>query len=341
MVAAAVYTQGPDRHHAIIDPVKSLSKLPVTPETAQELFYRHMGRAARIRSYEELTEGYFNAAYRVELVDGMACVLKVAPPPEVRVLRYEHDILNTEVEVLRLVASRTTMPVPAVLFHDARCDLLPSPCFAMQFVTGEMLHTLRASLSPQDNDHIDRTCGGYLRQMNAISGPGFGRYTPSARQFPTWRQAYDQLLTDVLLDGEAEKIELPLSYQELLALARQHYTVFDEVTRPALVHWDLWDGNIFINPQTRQVAGIIDFERALWADPLMEVNFGAFGYNPAFIQGYGLALPLSPAQQTRRVLYNLYLFLIMVIECRYRRYPTNDQEVWARGKLAEAIAALQ
>jgi aminoglycoside phosphotransferase (APT) family kinase protein len=321
--------------------MNSLSKLPVSQEAAQVLFKCHMGSATRISSYQELTEGFFNAAYRVELADGMVCVLKVAPPPEVRVLRYEREILHTEVEVLRLVASRTTMPVPAVLFHDERCDLLPSPCFAMQFMEGEPLHKLRPSLSLEENERIDRVCGDYLRQMNALSGPGFGLYTPSAMRFSTWRQAYEQLLSDVLLDGEAEEIELPLSSEALLVLVRQHYAALDEVTHPALVHWDLWDGNIFINPATRQVNAIIDFERALWADPLMEVNFGAFGFNPAFLQGYGFILPLSPAQQTRRALYNLYLFLIMVIECRYRRYPTNDQENWARGKLANVIAGLQ
>ncbi len=108
-----------------------------------------------------------------------------------------------------------------------------------------------------------------------------------------------------------------------------------------------WDGNIFVDPATRQVSGLIDFERALWADPLMEVNFGAFGVNPAFIQGYSrgenasFSLPFSPAQQTRRALYDLYLFLIMVIECRYRRYPTDDQENMAREKVAEMIAGLK
>ena len=321
--------------------MKSLSKLPVSQEAAQALFNSYLGSAARICSYQELTEGFFNAAYRVELADGMVCVLKVAPPPEVRVLRYERAIMHTEVEVLRLVASGTTMPVPAVLFHDERCELLPSPCFAMQFVAGEPLHKLRSSLSLDENQRIDRVCGDYLRQMNALSGPDFGLYTPAAPRFSTWRQAYEQLLSDVLLDGEAERVNLPLSSAALLALARQHFAALDEVTRPALVHWDLWDGNIFIDPLTRQVNGIIDFERALWADPLMEVNFGAFGFNPDFIQGYGFDLPLTPAQQTRRALYNLYLFLIMVIECHYRHYPTNDQENWARGKLAEVIAVLQ
>ena len=320
----------------------SLSKLPVSQETAQALFKRHMGGEAQIRAYQELTEGYFNAAYRVELVDGKVYVLKVAPPPEVRVLRYEREIMRTEVDVLRMVAAQTTMPVPAILFHDQACDLLPSACFAMQFVKGEPLHKLRASLPLEDLERIDRACGDYLRQMNGICGTGFGLFTPSAPRFPSWREAYDQLLRDVLLDGEEIGIALPLSSQEVLELAHQHYSALDEVERPALVHWDLWDGNIFIDPEKRQVSGIIDFERALWGDPLMEVNFGAFGFiNPAFVEGYGLSLPLSPAQQARRRLYNLYLFLIMVIETAYRQYPTDDQERWTRVKLEETIGELK
>jgi aminoglycoside phosphotransferase (APT) family kinase protein len=289
----------------------------------------------------------FNAAYRVDLADGTTCVLKVAPPPEVRVLRYEREILRTEVEVLRLAAARTDMPVPRVLFHDESCDLLPSPCYAMDFVPGESLHKLRPSLPIEEQERIDRECAAYLRQLNAIQGSDFGLYTPSAPRFPAWRDAFDHLLTDILLDGEEAGVSLPLGYPALRELARRHYPALDEITQPVLVHWDLWDGNIFIDPArsigaaTRQISGMIDFERALWADPLMEVNFGPFGINPAFFAGYGLTLPFSPSQRTRRLLYDLYLFLIMVIECAYRRYPTDDQEKWVRPLLVETIEKLK
>jgi aminoglycoside phosphotransferase (APT) family kinase protein len=319
----------------------SLSKLPVPLETAQALFTRHLSGEARIHAYQELTDGMYNAAYRVDLADGMTCVLKVAPPPEVRVLRYEREILRAEVEVLRLAAARTAMPVPKVLFHAESSDLLPSPCFAMDFVPGESLHKLRPSLPTAEQERIDRECAAFLRQLNAIQGPDFGLFTPSAPRFPTWRAAFDQLLKDILLDGEEAQVSLPLPTQALLELARRHYAVLDEVTQPCLVHWDLWDGNIFIDPATLQISGMIDFERALWADLLMEVNFGPLGINPAFFAGYGLILPFSPSQRTRRLLYDLYLFLIMVIECSYRRYPTDDQEKWVRPMLEETIKKLE
>ena len=38
---------------------------------------------------------------------------------------------------------------------------------------------------------------------------------------------------------------------------------FDKVTQPTLVHWDMWEGNIFV--KAGHVVGVIDWERALWA----------------------------------------------------------------------------
>ena len=52
----------------------------------------------------ECKEGWFNAAYLATLDDGRRCVLKVAPPPGVTVLTYEHDIMTTEVTAMRMVA---------------------------------------------------------------------------------------------------------------------------------------------------------------------------------------------------------------------------------------------
>ena len=58
-------------------------------------------------------------------------------------------------------------------------------------------------------------------------------------------------------------------------LCAEAHPALDEVQSPRLVHWDLWDGNVFVDPATAQITGISDFERSLWGDPLMEVNFGA------------------------------------------------------------------
>jgi len=56
---------------------------------------------------------------------------------------------------------------------------------------------------------------------------------------------------------------------------------------PQLVHWDAWDANFFV--KDGKITGILDFERALWADPLMEAQFRAlaFGGVSESMRGYG------------------------------------------------------
>jgi fructosamine-3-kinase len=119
------------------------------------------------------------------------------------------------------------------------------------------------------------------------------------------------------------------------------YPTLEEVRTSYLVHWDLWDGNIFLDAETGQLTGIIDFERALWGDPLMEANFAGFYDLTAFCEGYGRVMPATPNEHVRRTLYDIYLFLIIVIEHYYRQYPSNELEQWGRGKLVEAFEKLK
>lgn len=318
----------------------SLSKTPVSDASAQAIVAHHLGSSARVQSFTELTDGYFNAAYRVELADGLVFVLKVAPPAEVRVLRYERDIMRTEVDVLRLVREQTDMPVPRVLFADDSRRIIANSFFAMEFLPGTPFNKIKAEMPPDDKLAIERAAGRYLRQMNDISGPCFGLFAHPDRQSQRWREAFGWLMDDILADGREMNVILPLPPEELAARLDSHYTVLDEVTLPRLVHWDLWDGNIFVDPVAHNITAVIDFERALWADPLMECNFGAFGVSTAFVEGYGRPMLQTESQKRRRVLYNVYLYLIMIIECYYRRYETDKQETWARGQLDRELRGL-
>ena len=148
------------------------------------------------------------------------------------------------------------------------------------------------------------------------------------------------MLLNILADGQELRVILPMDYDTLYHQLAAHFAALDEVRIPRLVHWDLWDGNIFIHPEKKNITGLIDFERALWADPLMEANFGAFGINPSFMEGYGKEMLATINQQKRHTLYDIYLFLIMIIECYFRKYDTNKQENWAREKLKAELEIL-
>ena len=122
---------------------------------------------------------------------------------------------------------------------------------------------------------VDAQVAGLLRQMNSITHTTFGRQAPSAPTFARWSSAFVALFDDALADGEAASVELPVAYETIRALIRESGDVLDEVTAPCFVHWDLWDSNVFVDPDTLSVVGVIDFERALWGDPLMEGQFFA------------------------------------------------------------------
>ncbi len=320
--------------------MQSLSKTPVSRQLAGQIIARHFGSRTSITSYRELTDGFFNAAYFLELNDGSRCVLKIAPHPSVRVLRYEKNIMRTEVEVMRLIKTRTDIPVPSILCFDSSRSLIESDYFVMDFIEGVPLNKIRETLSPGECHAVDVRTGQFLYQMNVITGDQFGYFAQPELQSRNWRETFDRMLRNVLADGQVVGVILPVGYDALYSQLADHFDALDEVQIPRLVHWDLWDGNIFIHPETKQITGLIDFERALWADPLMEANFGAFVINPSFLEGYGEDMLTTINQQTRHTLYDVYLFLIMIVECYYRKYENNQQENWAREKLKGELEIL-
>lgn len=318
----------------------SLSKTLITAEKAQTLVAAAFGSHAYIHTFTELTDGFFNSAYAITLADGLPTVLKIAPPPNVRVLRYEHSLMSAEVAALRQVKEQTTVPIPTVYAYDTTCNLLPSPYFFMSFVPGTPYHLLRSSLPIASQEQIDHTVGQYVRQMNELTGPAFGYGAPDSWRESSWRVAFLKMLDNVLTDGEEADVLLPRPYAVLRQQLYQLAPALDEVTIPHFVHWDLWDGNIFVDPTTHEVTGLIDFERALWGDPLLEAQFRTWQAGSAVAQGYGRPMLTTPAEQQRRLLYNIYLYLIMVIECTYRQYATPDQENWTRPQLTADLARL-
>lgn len=320
--------------------MQSVSKRNIDVATARQMITAAFGAHAAIGRYAELRDGYFNAAYQIDLADGRRVVLKVAPSPGVRVMRYEHGILGSEVQMLRLVRAYTNVPVPEVYFHDDSLTVIDSPYFLMSFVTGKAYHQVRDSFTPQRRAIVEQTTGTYLHQVNAISGPYFGYPALASRGYRSWRQAFLAMFEDLLQDGLEKYVVLPVEYGTLRRQVEAAASALDDVHTPQLVHWDLWDGNIFVDPKTGLITGLIDFERALWGDPLMEFQYRTLAISPAFESGYGVSLLDAPSARIRRTLYNLYLYLIMVVECSYRHYKTDDQERWARQQLAADLDRL-
>nr|WP_274528380.1 aminoglycoside phosphotransferase family protein [Paenibacillus piscarius] len=292
------------------------------------------GAELDIASSRELTGGFYNTAYDLELSDGRSVILKVAPGPETEVLSYEKDIMRAEVEALRLMRAQGGVPVPEVYCYDESLKLISSPYFFLEKVKGQPYNEIKDSLTPEQQASIEHEVGRYQRRINEIGGPAFGLFgkTP-VESGRTWRETFRSILLDVLQDAVRLGAQLPASLTEFEQVLERYLPALDEVTQPRLVHWDLWNGNIFVQDGT--VVSIIDWERAMWGDVLQEYYFRHFENSAAFHEGYGITFTRRN-ELLRKQLYDLHLDLILAIECYSRQYKDEDHVRWAQDNLTES-----
>lgn len=286
----------------------------------------------------ELKEGYFNVAYLITLDNGEKTILKIAPNPDTRIMSYEKNIMFSEVDSLRLVKKETGVPVPDILYYDDSHEICSSDYFFMSVIEGETLHVLTDSLSENEKSIIQYKLGEYNHTINQITGTKFGYYAQPDLQGTCWFEVFRSMLQLAFYDAYVANIELPFEEKEILGLLEKDRFYFDEVTVPCLVHWDLWAGNVFI--KDKEIAGIIDFERCIWADPLMEVGFRCYERNTDFLEGYGLP-KLTKEQDRRARWYDIYLFQVMLLETEYRKYETNDLHNWAKDMIVQCTSTIR
>jgi aminoglycoside phosphotransferase (APT) family kinase protein len=266
----------------------SPTKVPVTDAELAAMVRRGFGAQARITGCVELTDGTYNAVYRIRLADGapgdasrggvalstaapgeVELVLKVAPPVELDHLSHEVHLMRTEVDFYRRAAP-AGVPVPGVAYADLGRDLIPRDYAFLDLLPGQALKDVKADLSTVDLATIHRELGAAVARLHTLTGDRFGYpLRASATWQPTWRAAFLAMVDDLLADAARLAVDLPLPVPEIRARLHRHGPLLDAVDRPALVHFDLWDGNVFVRPTAAgwRLAGLIDGERALYGDP--------------------------------------------------------------------------
>lgn len=343
----------------------SVTKTRLSDAQIQAIVSDFYGQAPKTLEIREFTSGCYNAAYLLT-TEHRPVVLKVAPKPSVKVLQYEHNILDAETRVLDILSrTNASLRTPKVHKFDPSCKLIEAPYAIIDYIPGETLDKCRKSLSEADARNVDQACGRHLAFINSITraksgddrpdGPlsEFGLCAIDAPRFSTWREAFSDLLLGLLADAEYAKIP-GIPHDEIKSALATHAAIFDEVTEARLVVWDQWDGNILVtfsdpeNNSGASVAGTIDYERSLWGDPLMETTFRALMAPPALVEAYGAYNPaeLTHAQRGRRIFYDLHLSLIWVIEVTFRgiqelEHGGKDMEGYGRMGIQMSLEGLK
>lgn len=315
--------------------MESLNKTKLTETQLGRIVRNTFGTS--LRRSRELADGWANTAYALTLDDDRTVVLKAAPSKDKRLMRCERNNMSAEVAALALMEEQN-VPAPRVLVYDPSCSLLPAEYFIMDYVAGTPLNKIADSLSKQELAGIRQDLGNLSRRINGVKGVSFGYFGEQDGHRGSWPEAFGMMMDDVLADGVDAGVELTVSYAEVTREVDRAIGSLPTVTESSLVHWDLWDGNVLIHEG--RINAILDFERALWGEPLIEFYFGRFGRSEAFEQGYGLSVT-TPGEHQRRALYDFYLDLILVIECSYRQYADQEHVNWTRRNLMEGFLALQ
>lgn len=271
----------------------------------------------------ELKEGWFNAAYTVQLSDGREVILKIAPPSGAEVMAYEKNIMQVEVAAMRQVRANPAIPVPEIYYYDNAHDLCDSDYFFMEKLQGVDYKSIKSSLTTEAVSKIDRQIGRIIRELNGYTGDYFGYEGNPDLRGATWRETFLKIMEATLEDGRMKNAELGYAPDALRQVLIKHAAALDEVVTPRMVHWDAWDSNFFV--KEGKVSGIIDFERVLWGDPLFEAQFRALhraGGVSESMRGYGKT-SFSPTEMQRCTLYTLHLGLVMKVECYFRNYDSD------------------
>ena len=297
-------------------------------KTLCKMVKQAFGQERELVAFKEMPEGFCNIAYELTLDGNDRVILKVGPQRDIRMMSCERGMMRTEVNAMKLASQKGLWGVPKVYYYDDTREICSGEYFMMEKLDGESYHITKIGMAEKKQKEIDAEIGHYLYELNQIQGKRFGHFWMEEYQKDNWFDAFYAMINGVIEDGISVSVPIGVPYEEVLKVLKKHKEHFKEVIKPQLIHFDSWDGNIFVKDE--KLVGMIDWERAMWAEGLMEDRFRMHSVKKGFLEGYGVD-SLTESQQIRCMWYDVYLYIIMMIEGTFRYYETNDQDNWIHG----------
>ena len=248
-----------------------------------------------IRETYKLSGGCIGYVWRVELTDGRAIIAKFS----------ETDgILAIEEFMLSYLSAKSLLPVPTVLisYEDLMLmQLLPSDGSldtAAEINAADAVADLHRITQTNYGFECDTLIGGLLQPNPLIK---------------SWIAFFRDARLFHMADKALVKHRLPVTLRHRIDhLAERLDTWLSEPSAPALLHGDLWGGNILC--ANSQITGFID-PALYFGAPEIELAFVTLfnTFSSVFFDRYKEHHGLNPGFfEERRDIYNLYPLLVHI-----------------------------
>jgi protein-ribulosamine 3-kinase len=263
----------------------------------EETLKAALGRRAEVVGYRFLAGGSINNTVLLSTSEGSFVLKWNENAPE--------TLLETEAKGLHILADAKALRVPKVLCLGTTQN---RPWLLMEYI--ETGHA-----RPEYWQKLGQGLALLHGHRHTEYGLDFDNFLGSIPQQNTWTDSLETFFGQQRILAQAgmalyeEKIDSG-TFHRLEAVSRRLPELLP-AGRPALVHGDLWNGNILVDPYDEPV--VIDpavHYGLREADLAMSRLFG--GFEDGFYQAYQEAFPLEPGFENRVDIYNLYPLLAHV-----------------------------
>ena len=303
------------------------------PESVINEMIRKAFPSKTAANIKELTEGMCNVTYNITFSDGEECILKIAAKDRTGNTSNEIRLMDAEVTAMQLVREKCSFKVADVFAYDTSGTICDGDYFFMEKLPGVNYSFIKDKLSEETNRNIAREIGMISGQLCKITNPQFG-FLGDTERYDSLSDFVRRMLTNLISDGQKKDVDWGCDVELLLKGFEEEKHIFDEARFATLVHWDMWEGNVFVDGD--HVSGIIDWERAMWGEAFMDDRFRKHNRNKDFLDGFG-KVNFTETELKRLRWYDIILYMTMMVEVFYREFEDKGQYYWSRDQLLSVI----
>lgn len=285
----------------------------ISAEMLHQLVEIHFGSDTKVKQFGLLQGGLFNTTYRIQLehTSYTDVILRLAPErgemaagsASDPLFSFERTMMAAELIVYEYYR-KAGIPAPNIIACDDSGSIVPRTYMFMDFIPSKQLD--HSTISDIDKERLYHQLGAYTAIMHQIEGASFGwpQGNGTIKGSDQWSEVLHSFAEETALKAEQAEY-MPGVGEEIATIFIKNKDLFDQVTRPVLVHNDLWEANVLVHQVNGElnIAAIIDGDRSMFADREFEAILST--ESVAFHEGYDRALDSSAEGQARRLAYRI------------------------------------